>query len=68
MGDLANTEKAPKVSFWKGIKTEFHKITWLDKQSLFKQTIAVVSVSVVAGLLIAVLDIVIQYGVNLLTM
>lgn len=65
MGDSA--EKTEKPSFFKGVKAEFKKISWPDRQSTFKQSIAVVAISVVVGLIIAVLDFVIQYGVNFLT-
>ena len=38
-----------------------------DKFSTFKQSVAVVAISVVLGFIIAVLDYIIQYGVNILT-
>lgn len=59
-------KKVNKPSFFKGVKAEFKKITWPDKTSLLKQTVAVISVSFVVGLLIAVIDFIIQYGVNIL--
>ncbi|MBU9737242.1 preprotein translocase subunit SecE [Diplocloster agilis] len=59
-------DKAPKKSWFKGLKAEFKKIIWPDKQSLMKQTAAVVSVSVVLGLVIAGLDLIIRYGVDFL--
>jgi len=65
MGDSA--EKKAKPSFFKGVKSEFKKISWPDRQSTFKQSVAVVAISVVVGVLIAVLDYAIQYGVNFLT-
>ncbi len=68
MGDSAKTDKAPKASFWKGIKAEFNKITWPDKNALVKQSIAVVAISIVLGLIITLLDTLLQYGVNFLTM
>ena len=71
MGDSAEkkpvAKKAKKPSFFKGVKSEFKKITWPDKNSTFKQSVAVVSISIVAGLLIAILDFVIQYGVDFIT-
>ncbi|TJX34601.1 preprotein translocase subunit SecE, partial [Soehngenia saccharolytica] len=45
---------------------EFNKIIWPDKQSLARQTGAVVATSVVLGLVIALLDFLIQYGVDFL--
>ena len=65
MGDSA--EKTAKPSFFKGVKAEFGKISWPDKQSTFKQSVEVVAISVVLGLIIAILDYIIQYGVNILT-
>lgn len=67
MGDSAKTDKAPKPSFFKGVKTEFKKITWPDKDSLLKQSIAVVCISVITGAIIAILDFLIQYGIDFLT-
>lgn len=66
MGDMAE-KTTKKPSFFKGVKAEFKKITWPDKHSTFKQSVAVVAISVVVGVIIAALDFVIQYGVNLLT-
>ena len=68
MGDSANTQKAPKTGFFKGVKAEFKKISWPGRAKLLKQTVAVVCVSVVLGLIITLLDTILQYGVNLLTM
>lgn len=63
----AKNDKAKKTSFFKALKTEFKKITWPDRQSTFKQSVAVVAISVVVGVIIAILDYIIQYGVNILT-
>lgn len=65
MGD--SVEKKAKTSFFKGVKAEFKKISWPNRHDTLKQSIAVVVISVVVGLIIALLDIVIQYGVNFLT-
>ncbi len=56
-----------KRSFWKGVRAEFKKITWPDKDSLIKQAIAVVCVSLVLGLIISILDFGIQNGINFIT-
>lgn len=64
MGETEN--KAPKESFFSGLSAEFKKIVWPDKKSLARQTTAVVAVSVVMGLVIALLDFMIQYGVDFL--
>ncbi|MEG0962078.1 MAG: preprotein translocase subunit SecE [Lachnospiraceae bacterium] len=65
MGET-NTEKAPKMSWFTGLKAEFNKIIWPDKKSLSKQTAAVVAVSIILGLIIAILDVFIKYGVDIL--
>lgn len=66
MGQSENVEKAPKTSWFTGLKAEFSKIVWPEQKSVVRQTIAVVATSVVTGLVIALLDWVIQYGVNFL--
>ncbi len=65
MGD--STEKKAKGSYFKGLKAEFKKISWPDRKTVVKQTIVVVVVAVLLGLLISALDVIIQYGVNFLT-
>ena len=65
MGDSAEKQARPR--YFKGVKAEYKKISWPDRQSTLKQSIAVVVISVVMGVLIAVLDYVFQYGVNFLT-
>ena len=64
MGETEN--KAPKQSFFTGLSAEFKKIIWPDNKSLARQTTAVIAVSVVMGLVIALLDFAIQYGVDFL--
>lgn len=57
-------EKAPKKSWFKGLKVEFKKIVWPDKETLSKQTIAVVIVTVLLGAFIYLLDYVIELGIG----
>ena len=66
MGETEKLDKAPKQSWFTGLSAEFKIIIWPDKQSLVRQTTAVVAVSVVVGLIIALLDFIIQYGVDFL--
>ncbi|MCD8038441.1 MAG: preprotein translocase subunit SecE [Lachnospiraceae bacterium] len=56
-----------KDSLWKNIKTEFNKIAWPDRTETVKESVAVLCVSVVLGLLITFLDTIIQFGINFLT-
>ncbi len=67
MADSAKKEKASKPSFFKGVKAEFKKIIWPDKEALLKQSVAVVCISFVVGIIIAILDFMMQYGVDFLT-
>lgn len=62
----AVSDKAPKKSWFKGLKSEFKKIIWADRKTITKQTIAVVSISVILGLIITVIDAVLQYGIDFL--
>ena len=53
----AKQEKQSKLgSFFKGVRTEFGKIIWPSRETIVKQLLAVVCVTVVVGLLIAVID------------
>lgn len=65
---MSNEEKAPRVKFFDGVKAEFKKVIWPDKDTLLKQSVAVVIVSIGMGLIIALIDMIMQYGVNFLTM
>ena len=47
MGQNEKVEKAPKTSWFSGLKAEFQKIIWPEKQSVIRQTVAVLAVSVV---------------------
>jgi len=65
MADTA--DKVKKPSFFAGVKAEFKKISWPDRNDVLKQSVAVVIVSIVTGAVIALLDFLIQYGVEFLT-
>lgn len=67
MSENANAG-APKKSWFKGLKAEFKKIIWPDKKTIIRETIAVIVVTVILGLIIAVLDYVIGFGVSKLIM
>ena len=67
MGETKNEKtSAKKKSKFTDLKAEFKKIIWPDKATLIKQTTAVVAISVVLGVIISVLDVAIQYGVDFL--
>ncbi len=64
MGETTGTEKAPKKSFFKGLKAEFNKIVWPDREKVTKQTITVLIASVALGTVIAILDFIIKWGLS----
>ncbi len=53
-----------KKNFFKGVKSEFDKIVWPDRETVGKETAAVLVCSVVLGLIIAALDLAIKYGLS----
>ena len=63
---MSDMEKAKKPGKLSQIKAEFKKIICPDRTTVRKETTAVVTVSVLLGLLIALLDIVLRYGVDFL--
>ena len=65
MGETVSNEKAPKKDFVKGLKAEFSKIIWPDKDTLTKETVVVVVSTVILGIVIAVLDLIIKFGLNI---
>ena len=65
MGDAAN-EKAPAKSWFKGLKAEFKKIVWPDKESLAKQTVAVIIITAILSVIIALLDAAVKFGIDVI--
>lgn len=61
---MSGKEKTQKKSWFKGLRAEFRKIIWPDKKALAKQTTAVVTVSVLLGAAIAVIDAILKYGID----
>ena len=61
MGDTVKAKKQKK-NWFKGLKAEFSKIIWPDRQSLTKETVAVLAVSVLLGVIIAVVDLIVRFG------
>ena len=64
MAETNKSEAKPvvKKSFFKGVKSEWRKITWPTKENLFRETTAVIVISVVLGAVIALIDWVIMIG------
>ena len=66
MGDKANTttESAVKACFTQEVKSEFKKIIWPSKESLTKESVAVIATTIVLGGVVALIDLGIQYLIN----
>ena len=54
------------VDFFKGVRAEFQKILWPDRETLLKQLVAVLCVTIVVGALIALIDFGAQNLINFL--
>ncbi len=64
MSEKKETAPALKKSWLKSIKAEFGKITWPSKKQLIKETVLVVIVAILLGLLICGVDYVIALGLS----
>lgn len=67
MGDASNktAKQVNKPSRWQGIKSEFKKISWPKKESLMKQSVAVIIITLVLSVIIALIDFLIKSGIGL---
>ncbi len=63
---MSEAEKTSKPGFFKSVKNEFKKCTWPKKEELAKQSALVIAVSVILGVVIAGIDWVIRYGLQLM--
>ena len=57
-------KKEKKQGFFRGVKKEYKKIVFADKQTIAKQTTAVITMSIIIGAMIAVLDLVMKFGLS----
>lgn len=62
----ATNEPSRLKTWWKGLKSEFKKISWPDSASVIKQTVAVIVVTVILGLIITILDMGLEQVVKLI--
>ena len=61
-----NSETSKQSQWIDGLKAEFKKIIWPTREDIQKETTAVVVVSIILGAIIAMLDFLIQNGVDFL--
>lgn len=64
MGEAKEKEKKP--SKFSQLKAEFQKIIWPDKMTVTKQTVVVIIMTVILGVIISILDFVFKYGMDFL--
>ncbi len=63
---MAEQEKTKKQSFFKGLKKEFKKVSWPSRGDVAKESISVTVISVIVGLLIVLIDKLVQWGISFL--
>lgn len=67
MAEEKKNEAAPKKpGFFKGVKSEFKKIVWPTKKTIARETGAVVFFGILLGLVIALVDAAIKFGLGLI--
>lgn len=59
-----SAKKEKKPSFFRGLKTEYKKIVFASKETVAKQTVAVLIMSIFIGGVIAALDFVMKFGLS----
>ncbi|MCI5823554.1 MAG: preprotein translocase subunit SecE [Candidatus Gastranaerophilales bacterium] len=72
MGTIAKFEKkndnfvSQMKTYFKGVKTEWGKITWPEKRQVFVETIYVIAIVFVFTLFILILDLIYKGAFNIL--
>lgn len=61
---MAKEETSKQKKWLDGVKAEFHKIIWPSRDDIQKETTAVVVCSVILGVMIALIDFMVQHGVD----
>ena len=64
---MADSQNKPKKNFFKGVRSEFKKITWPGKDDIIKQTVVVTVITAIVAVLISLIDLGLKYGINFLT-
>lgn len=64
MGSKSEEKSTLKRSWFQELKAEFHKIIWPDKNSLIKQSIAVIIIAIIVGCIVALVDMGLMEGLN----
>lgn len=66
MGETTNKDAQPalKQGKFKALKTEFKKIIWPSKSDVSKQSVAVIVITAILAVLIALVDVIIKTGLD----
>lgn len=63
---MGESSKSRKGSWFGTLKAEFKKIIWPGKKDLAKQVLVVLVTAICLGIIIALIDMGIQYGIQFL--
>ena len=59
-----NVKESRFKNWWASLKAEWGKIIWLNKKTVFKQTITVLVITIIVAILITFVDRLVQGGLT----
>lgn len=66
MASPANAKKSKMSNYFKGVKAEMKKVSWPTKKELLNYTTVVIALSIFVSIIVWVLDIIINAGLQLI--
>lgn len=64
MAETTKKKESRIKTWWTGVKAEFSRIIWPDKATIIRQTVVVVVITIIVGVLISLIDSVVQLGLD----
>ena len=64
MAEATKKKESRIKTWWIGVKAEFSRIIWPDKATIIRQTVVVVVITIIVGVLISLIDSVVQLGLD----
>lgn len=64
MAEATKKKESRIETWWTGVKAEFSRIIWPDKATIIRQTVVVVVITIIVGVLISLIDSVVQLGLD----
>ena len=64
MAEAVKKQGGRVKTWWTGLKAEFSKIIWPTKNDIVKQTGVVVVITFILGVLISIIDNIVQFGLD----